>query len=332
MDYTSIERAADAFQQPVTSAQIQAMCQRAFGTDIQIEAAQELSGGLYNTTYLIHIQDMQPVILRVSPDLSRMARHEKFFLRNEYISQPFLAPLTPLLPRTLMADFTHQVLARDYLFSAFMEGEAWSRSNKAMTSEENRQVWRHLGRIAKTIHEITGPAFGYPSYGPQFPTWSDALLTWMDDIAYDLEAVHLDAADLRTVIELAHNHRAWLDEITSPRLLHGDLWLVNLLVKRDAPGPRIVAVLDSDRTFWGDPLADWTIFLLNRQPPAESVAFWETYGQLATSPAAEFRALVYRARYIGGIRLEQHRHQRPAAVVRSYEDMRLTLAALHTFL
>lgn len=329
MEYICIERATDAFQQPVAPEQIHAMCRRAFGKDTQVESAHELGGGLYNNTYLIHINGMQPVILRVGPHPSRMSRHEQYFLRNEYLSQPFLAPIAPLLPRTLMADFTHQLIERDYLFQTFMDGEPWSQIIDEMTPAENRQLWRQLGTITKTIHEIKGPAFGYLSSGPQFSTWSRALLTWLEDIASDLEDVGLSADDLRMVIEIAQARRSLLDEITSPRLLHGDLWTVNLLVKRDAPGPRIVAVLDSDRTFWGDPMADWTIFLLNHKPPAEASAFWETYGQPQESTSAQFRKLVYRARYLGGIRLEQYRHQCPQGVERSYRDMQAVIVTLN---
>lgn len=329
MEYLCIERATYAFQRPVPSEYIQAMCRHAFGDDMQVESAHELSGGLYNNTYLIRMRGMQPVILRVAPHQSQMSRHEQYFLRNEYLSQPFLAPIASLLPRTLMADFTHQLIERDYLFQTFVEGKPWSQIIDAMTSAENRQLWAQLGTIAKTIHSIEGPAFGYLSSGPQFSTWSGALLTWLQDIAGDLEDEGLNADDLRAVIEIAQAQSHLLDEITSPRLLHGDLWTVNLLIKREASGPRIVAVLDSDRTFWGDPLADWTIFLLNHRPPAEAYAFWETYGRPVESPAAQFRERIYCARYLGGIRLEQHRHRRQQGVERSYQEMQAVIAALN---
>ena len=109
MEYIPIERSADAFQQPVGPSHLIAMCQRAFGEDIQIESAKELGGGLYNNTYLVHVVGVQPVILRVSPHLARQFRMEKNFMRNEYASLPFLAPIAPLLPRILMVDFTHQI-------------------------------------------------------------------------------------------------------------------------------------------------------------------------------------------------------------------------------
>src|SRR5215469_13372743 len=126
VEYIPIGRSADTFQRPVEPSHIIAMCQRAFGEERQVELAKELGGGLYNNTYLVHISRMQPVILRVGPHPARQFRIESNLMRNEYASLPFLAPISPLLPRILMADFTHQILERDYLFQTYMEGEQWA--------------------------------------------------------------------------------------------------------------------------------------------------------------------------------------------------------------
>jgi integrase len=61
VEYIPIERSADAFQQPVGQSHIIALCQRAFGEEKQIESAKELGGGLYNTTYLVHISGISEV-------------------------------------------------------------------------------------------------------------------------------------------------------------------------------------------------------------------------------------------------------------------------------
>jgi len=46
-----------------------------------------------------------------------------------------------------------------------------------------------------------------------------------------------------------------------PNLLHGDLWTFNLLVAHSNDRPAITGVLDTDRAWWGDPMADWIMFL-----------------------------------------------------------------------
>lgn len=328
IEYTIIERAPDDFQQLIALEHIIAMCQRAFGEKVQVEAVKELGGGLYNNTYLVRMVGMQPVILRVAPHPARQSRHERHLMRNEHASPPFLAPVARLLPRIIMADFTHQILERDYLFQTYMEGEQWAQVMDTFTVEEKRSLWRQLGSIASKIHTVRGDHFGNAVTGSRFPSWSLAIIDWLTNIIFDLEDAELDATDIRSILDIAQVHSSILDEITQPHLLYGDLWTVNVLVERDKGGPRITAVLDADRTSWGDPLADWTIFLLHRNAGKETDAFWETYGQPEKSLGAQFRSLIYQGRYVGGARLEQHRLHHHDAVRRSYRDVQAILEAL----
>ncbi|WP_406176517.1 DUF3626 domain-containing protein [Streptomyces sp. NBC_00996] len=54
-----------------------------------------------------------------------------------------------------------------------------------------------------------------------------------------------------------------LDEVTVPRLVHFDLWRGNILVERPAgTAPRIGGLIDGERMFWGDPLADFVSLAL----------------------------------------------------------------------
>jgi len=97
-------------------------------------------------------------------------------------------------------------------------------------------------------------------------------------IIRDLEDVGLDTTDIRSLLNQVQAHSRHLDEITRPQFLHGDLWTVNILVTHGEEGPTISAILDSDRTSWGDPMADWTMFLLHRNGGTEVDAFGKPMG------------------------------------------------------
>ena len=328
--YNGIERAADAFQQPVALKQIVAMCQRAFGGEHQIIAIQELDGGGFNNTYRVELAGMQSVILRVAPRSGKPVNTgETNKMRGEHLGQGFFAPLAPLIPKTLMADFTRQLIDCDYMFQTYMEGEQWEQIYDTFTFDENKSLWRQLGKITRTIHGIEGPAFGALYSGPQYNTWSQAVIAGLTENIYALEGhAILDASDLRTVREIARTNTAYLDEIDRPRLRHGDLWTINILVKLDAEGPKISAVLDADGASWGDPLADWTIFLLQLHKPAGSEAFWEAYGQPKQTKSWRIRDLIYYCHHLGGARLECWRNHRDEAVQRSYKDIQKAIIEL----
>jgi aminoglycoside phosphotransferase (APT) family kinase protein len=303
VEYTIVHRDPQAFQQPIASEHIKAMCERAFGQATPIELVRELDGGQFNNTYLIELAGRDPVILRVAPSPERcIFWHERFLMRRELAMQPFLAPIAPLLPTILMIDFTHQVIERDYLFQRWIPGELWWDVQQDLTQEEHDDLWRQFGRLVQAISSVQGEAFGLVQSGATYPTWSLTLLEWLERTIADAEHSFLDTALLCRLLELVRDHTCFLDEITCPRLLHGDLWLFNLLIERTKEGPRIVGVLDADRGSWGDPLADWTFFLLSRRAcPQEQALFWQGYGQPLAGPGARFRTQVYQGLHQGKI-------------------------------
>lgn len=108
----------------------------------------------------------------------------------------------------------------------------------------------------------------------------------------------------------------------------GDLWVPNVMLALDAPEPTITGVLDHDRASWGDPAADWTIFIADQRPDTERAAFWEAYGAPHETAPAVWRALIYRARHVSAIRLERHRLRRHTKIAGSYAEMREVLDLL----
>lgn len=253
MEFRQIERAVDAFQQPVTAEQVWAMCRRAFGSDVRVVSAVELGNGMYNSTYRVDLGVDRPVILRVAPEPDRQFSSERELMRNEYASVPYLAPIAPLMPRIISADFTGDVIGRDYLFQSLLDGVP----APERLGDYPRSTWPgffgQMGAITRDVHAVRGPRFG-PVVGPEFDTWSDAVIGSLNAIAADLESVGLGAADVGKVAAAAARHQAVLDEIDQPQMLSGDLWTVNVMLADGAPEPTITGVLDFDRTWWGFPV------------------------------------------------------------------------------
>ncbi len=224
------------------------------------------------------------------------------------------------------------------MFQTFMAGERWLDKAEELTQKENSVLWQQLGHIAKDIHSIKGEAFGSPILGTFSTYWSTQVLSRLASFVEQLKAAQLDATDVQTVQEIAHTNSALLDEIQQPRLLHGDLWTFNILIKRDQEHPRITAVLDSDSCSWGDPMADWTMFLMHikmtegtaRNDSSAAQAFWQAYGQPERSKGALLREQIYRASHFAQGRLDRHRQGRDEIVLRTYGKLREILATLQS--
>jgi aminoglycoside phosphotransferase (APT) family kinase protein len=321
----SVERASDAFQQPLTEAQITAMARRAFGDGGGLVSARELGDGTYNSTYLVALASGQESILRVAPAPERQLRAERAFMRNEHAAAPYFAPIAALLPRTLCIDFTHDLIGRDYMFQTIVPGIPAREGLEKYPRERWTSFFRDLGAITKRIHAVRGTHFG-PIIGPTFTTWSDAIVAALADIVADLDDLSLDAADARELLEIAKHNRPVLDEVRDPRLLHGDLWTINVMLEPDAPEPTVSGLFDCDRVTWGDPESDWAIYRAAGRPGTERDAFWDTYGPLNDAPQARWRRLVYEARNIAASRLERHRLGHDIAG--SYDDLAAALTRL----
>ncbi len=298
MEHIELTHTPGDLRQPLAHDDIVALCRRAFGYGTRVESARELGGGEYNTTYLVRIVGMEPAILRVAPPPgARLFGDERDLMRKEQAIQPYFASIATLMPRTLLVDFTRQLIDRDYMFQTYMRGERWLEVEHELTPAEDEALWRQFARIARGIHDVEGERFGYPYPGPRFPSWSLAVLDAVDRGASGMEEGGLDTTDILAVRRVVTENRGVFDEITRPRLTHGDLWPFNMLIERGPDGAAIVAVIDADRAWWCDPMADWTahLFRIKTSPrmSRNRAIYWDEYGPCPQGPGADLRALVY---------------------------------------
>jgi aminoglycoside phosphotransferase (APT) family kinase protein len=299
------------------------MCRRAFGAGGQIETVRELGGGTFNTTYLVTFQDGSKSVLRVAPPATAdTSWDEAALMRREYLIQPFFAAIAALMPKIMMIDFTHQLIDRDYMFQSFIEGERWDHIEDELAPGENLALWQQLGRVVKLMHTTTKDRFGWPDPGPEFTTWSALVIDRFERIARSMHEEQLDSTRFLHILDVIRSHTPLLDEIRTPCLLHGDLWLFNILVTRGEAGAQIAGILDADRAWWGDPMADWLMFLLTirrGEPEWDQVqaAFWDAYGWPEHGQAARFREEVYKAMHLGSIMLWYRRKRNPDQVARA---------------
>jgi aminoglycoside phosphotransferase (APT) family kinase protein len=279
----------------LTDAQITAILGRCFGQVAHSLGIEEIGGGTFNETYLIEISDREKVVLRVAPPpVPDRSSDDIALMQREHNTLPFFASIATLVPKTLCADFTHQIIGRDFVIQTFLEGDRWSDIEDELTEEENVDLWQQCGEIVKRIHETSGEQFGYPYPGRSFASWHELLLDRFSRLAQSLKDYQADISYFSTIFELVKSAPFMFKGIDTPRLLHGDLWTFNLLVTRKDGRPLISGVLDTERAWWGDPFADWLMFLLSIRSGEEEwqeriSSFHKGYGVLEKSSNMQFR-------------------------------------------
>ncbi|OYP13700.1 phosphotransferase [Streptomyces sp. FBKL.4005] len=217
-----------------------------------------LGGGTYNTVEELRLADGSRYVLKTAPPGPGL-RYESRLLRSEEVFCQAAARTRVPAPRTVHTDPGPQ--ARHAL-QTLCPGAPWDDS---LTPAEQAALRRELGAQVARLHRLTGPGFGYPSgaLGPLAPDWRTAFTAMLDAVLADARDY---AAELpRPADEVARTLRSGydaLDEVTVARPVHFDLWPGNILVDRAPGGPRVGGLIDGERMFWGDPLADFVSLAL----------------------------------------------------------------------
>jgi aminoglycoside phosphotransferase (APT) family kinase protein len=277
--------------------QINPLCQRAFGSDVSVVASTPLGGGTFNLVYRIELSNGRIVVLRAAPPASVIPYWDNVALmRREHSVQPYFATLGYLMPALLYVDFTQQMIDRDYMFQEYRAGEQWGKIADELDEADELALWRQCGAITRRLHDTVGDEFG----------WTELVLARFEKIIEAFKQCKLKSDSLLQVVSYLHAWPNLLAEVQRPYLLHGDLWRWNLLVDRQVTPPKIVGVLDADRAWWGDPLADeiiflWASYIEMPEWQAPIAAFCESYGPLVTDEAASQRLIVYQAMRLGTV-------------------------------
>ncbi|WP_128435896.1 phosphotransferase family protein [Streptomyces cyaneus] len=251
-----------------------------------------LSGGTYNTVEELVLVDGRRYVLKVPPasTLPGMT-YESELLVSEAEFYRAAAEADVAAPRV--------VTLGSHLLMTACPGDPW---NGSLTDTEQTVLRTELGRQVARLHAVTGRGgFGYPSgaLGPLAPDWRTAFTGMLDAVLDD--ARRYCARLPRPADAVARNLEAAydaLDEVTVPCLVHFDLWQGNILVDRASGQPRIGGLIDGERMFWGDPLADFvSLALLGdiRKDEAFLAGYREAGGRAGFDAAARLRLALYRS-------------------------------------
>lgn len=280
---------------PISAEQIRRIVRHQFGRKAQVTGLSSIRGGLFNTAYKLRLNDHQTVVLRIAPPKDKpLLVCETALLEREIYSFHRLHEYGLPVPKLLCADLSKTIIDRNYIISEFSEGHNAFYRLKQLTTREQDSVFGELGDYARRIHSIKNPEkhFGYPAPLTPHRRWSEFVRWHLLSLCREMEAhPYLSLPDHISVPSILDKLGGVLDEIAIPRLVHGDLWLRNILIKRHHGNYRITAILDWDRSLWGDPYFEWILHGLDLRP-----IFWEKYGsEIANPESHQKRRLLYKA-------------------------------------
>jgi aminoglycoside phosphotransferase (APT) family kinase protein len=227
----------------------------------------ELGGGTFNTVYRVRSADGRRLVVKLAPPTGTpILRYEQGILGAEALYYRLAAGLAGVtVPTVVYLDADGGQVGRAHLVMSECAGTPWPEVEAALSGSERDGLRTELGRQVAVLHTITGERFGYPAekFAPLRPRWRTAFLDMVDAVLADARGYGVTLPRPGPEIrELFAAQAPVLDEVTTPVLVHFDLWDGNILVDRPDGTARISGLIDAERAFWGDPLADFVSLAL----------------------------------------------------------------------
>jgi aminoglycoside phosphotransferase (APT) family kinase protein len=233
-----------------------------------------LGGGTYNDVYRVTSPEGD-FVLKVSPAEQPGLTYERHLMRTEAMFCTLGHAVAPV-PEVVHTDFSRALVPGDALLTTCLPG----RPLFGRSDVDRQLIRRQLGTAVAALHEVTGPGFGYPQLGLH-SSWTSAFRAMVD-------AVQADAARFGVKLPAIPLHAAVFDEVKRPALVHFDLWDGNIL-----SGSGLTGLVDGERAFWGDPVAEFVSLALFGSIESD-VDFLTSYGFEFTD-SARVRLAAYQA-------------------------------------
>ena len=241
-----------------------------FGPDRPLKAFTEMTDGFYNAAALLELQDGLKCVLKAAPPPEvHVLRYEKDILRAEVESMSLARQQAGIpAPEVYAFDSSHDLLPSDYYLMEFVPGESFFKLRSTLPPASQEQIQHEMGRFTRAISAITHDVFGYWAQ-PSAPG-----VSWKDCFAAMTRGVLQDGLDVDAKLPMPYDeiyqrmesHFDALEEVTTPRLVHWDLWDGNIFV--DPSSHRVTGLIDFERALWGDPLIEVIFMNLNPDSPA----------------------------------------------------------------
>ena len=274
---------------------LRAMIERAYGpAEVPGPGADwvtELGDGWFSVVYRIRLRSGRRVVLKIAPPAGvEVLTYERGAMATELAALRLIRERTGVpVPEVDFADRSHELCDADWFFMTYVDAENFGVVRETLAPAARDACHEAIGAVNRELNSIRGTAFG-PLAGPGESTWRATFTRMAGDVLGDGERRGIDLGygydEIRAVLAA---HADSLDEVTEPRFVEWDMWDKNVLVRDGA----IVAVVDHERAFWGDPLIE-SGFTASELPGfGDATAFIRGYGHEPFTGAQRTRRRLY---------------------------------------
>lgn len=261
--------------------QIEKLTKVNFGDSYQIGNIKELKGGMFNSAYLLErVSQKDNIVLKVSiaPGTKTLTYEQDIMPTEVEVYRQVHDNTSIPAPQILAYDFSKKHIPGNYFFMTALKGQAMHKVKKKISKENLEEIKIELAGYFAQLHRIKGEYFGYFTDDSryQFKSWKAAYLHMMEMLLQDGRQ-HGIRLPYDRYAKILKEKSSYLDQVKDPVLVDYDLWAGNIFLKKNKDRYEIEGIIDFERAFYGDPLADFSAAMLVIKNLHEETAFWEEY-------------------------------------------------------
>jgi aminoglycoside phosphotransferase (APT) family kinase protein len=250
----------------------------------------ELADGYFNAAYRLDLSDGTTRVLKVAPlGEVRVLRYEQNIMQAEVGALRLVRQQTEMpVPQVYVHDTSRAILPADYFIMDFIPGVSFWTLRADLPEADQQVIERESGRYLRQMNQIRGQSFGYFASPERFSTWPECFEHMLQGVLQDGQdaGVVLPMA-YADILALARSKSDCLRSVSTPSLVHWDLWAGNIFV--DPATRKITGIIDFERALWGDPLMEVGFGAFGDNPH-----FRAGYAEdLLAAPGAATRKMLY---------------------------------------
>lgn len=219
----------------------------------QVKEFSPLGEGEFNAAYLVHTTEGEYVLKIAPPKDAIILSYEKEMMRSELFWYEQIREHTSVkVPTIYFADESRNIIPCHYFIMEKLEGKPLS--EMTFSSEEQAIVTRTKISMAGQIHRIQSDVFGYVQHGTK-ATWYDAISEMVGMLLEDTKRFDKTSPYGERLLQGIQRHKELLTQVPGT-MVNFDLWDSNVFCHPAEEGLHF-AWIDPERSFFGDPLADF---------------------------------------------------------------------------
>ena len=211
-----------------------------------------LGNGEFNAAYKVKCDNGADYVLKIAPpEGSAVLGYEKNMMAAEVFWYSQMHEKTDILcPEVYVSDFSKEIIKSNCFIMEMMAGEPlWA---IRFSDQEYEAVQGQKIRMLTQIHRITNDRYGYIQTGLR-ASWYEALKNMALSLVADCRNLGYETPDGERFIRMIDKHEKLLGAAHC-RMVNFDLWDSNVLCDT---GTGKICWIDPERSFWGDPVADF---------------------------------------------------------------------------